>query len=128
MVIETTKLASGFSVADLFPSIEGLLQWISGIRPQLEKMHQESDIILENIISEHKKARATLDLGDMHEKNNEDLVDVLLKVQELEDSEFHLTANNIKAVIWEEEHKNRAEKLKEEVKLMLPNQWRFYLS
>ncbi|KAK0602766.1 hypothetical protein LWI29_036777 [Acer saccharum] len=100
IVIETTKLASGFSVADLFPSIEGLLQWISGIRPQLEKMHQESDIILENIISEHKKARATLDLGDKHEQNNEDLVDVLLKVQELEDSEFHLTTNNIKAVIW----------------------------
>ncbi|TXG67930.1 hypothetical protein EZV62_009205 [Acer yangbiense] len=101
IVIETTKLASGFNVADLFPSIEGLLQWISGIRPQLEKIHQESDIILENIISEHKKARATLDLGNKHEKNNEDLVDVLLKVQELEDSEFHLTTNNIKAVIWD---------------------------
>ncbi|KAL5735718.1 hypothetical protein ACOSQ2_030506 [Xanthoceras sorbifolium] len=101
IVIESTKLASGFSVADLFPSIEGLLQWKSGIRPQLEKMHQEADIILENIISEHKKAKATLDPAGNREKN-EDLVDVLLKFQEQDDTDqFHLTTDNIKAVLWD---------------------------
>ncbi|KAL5803891.1 hypothetical protein ACOSQ3_030691 [Xanthoceras sorbifolium] len=101
VVKEGTKLGAGFSFADLFPSIEAI-QWISGIKSQLEKFHQEFDRILENIIKEHQKdQKETLEI-DKSEESEEDrdhLVDVLLKVQKQSDSEFQLTTDNIKAVI-----------------------------
>ncbi|KAK0580467.1 hypothetical protein LWI29_002281 [Acer saccharum] len=93
---DTIKLENGFNMSDLFPSIEGFLQWITGIKSKLEKMHQEADQILENIINEHKRDKATLE-----DDKNEDLVDVLLKVQENGDAGFCLTTDNIKAVIWD---------------------------
>ncbi|KAL5803935.1 hypothetical protein ACOSQ3_030735 [Xanthoceras sorbifolium] len=92
-----TILAAGLNIADLFPSI-GLLQWISGIRPRLEWLHRKADKILDNIISEHKDKARILEIGKSSEVD-EDLVDVLLKLQEHGDPEFHLTTNNIKAVI-----------------------------
>ncbi|KAK0600296.1 hypothetical protein LWI29_013493 [Acer saccharum] len=98
---DTLKLADGFHIADLFPSIEGFLQWITGIKSKLEKMHKEADQILENIINEHRRDKeATLMEHGKHEKN-EDLVDVLLKVQENGDAGLRLTTDNIKAVIWD---------------------------
>ncbi|TXG67926.1 hypothetical protein EZV62_009201 [Acer yangbiense] len=98
---DTVKLEGGFHIADLFPSIEGFLQWITGIKSKLEKMHKEADQILENIINEHRRDKeATLMEHGQHEKN-EDLVDVLLKVQENGDAGFRLTTDNIKAVIWD---------------------------
>ncbi|KAL5803893.1 hypothetical protein ACOSQ3_030693 [Xanthoceras sorbifolium] len=98
VVKEATKLAAGFDFADLFPSIEAI-QWISGTKYQLQKLHQEIDRILENIIKEHQKDNETLEIGKSEE--SEDLVDVLLKVQKQDDSEFHLTTDNIKAVIFD---------------------------
>ncbi|KAI9200669.1 hypothetical protein LWI28_011443 [Acer negundo] len=95
-----TILAAGLDIAYLFPSI-GLLQWISGIRPQLESLHRMADKILDSVISEHKE-KARLQIGKSSEvDDDEDLVDILLKVQEHgdPDDEFHLTTQNIKAVI-----------------------------
>ncbi|TXG67690.1 hypothetical protein EZV62_008965 [Acer yangbiense] len=89
-------LATRADIADLFPSTK-FLQCISVIRYQLERLHQEMDQILENIINEHKdKARSEFGKREVDE---EDLVDVLLKSQGHGDSEFHLTNDNIKAVI-----------------------------
>ncbi|KAL5737417.1 hypothetical protein ACOSP7_030178 [Xanthoceras sorbifolium] len=96
---EASKLGSGFDMADIFPSIEGLLQWISGTKSKIEKLHQELDQILENIINEHRRDKTKLEDGK--NDKNEDLVDVLLKVQEEGDVEFRLTTDNIKAVIWD---------------------------
>ncbi|KAL5735726.1 hypothetical protein ACOSQ2_030514 [Xanthoceras sorbifolium] len=96
---EASKLGSGFDMADIFPSLEGLLQWISGTKSKIEKLHQELDQILENIINEHRRDKTTLEDGK--NDKNEDLVDVLLKVQEEGDAEFRLTTDNIKAVIWD---------------------------
>ncbi|KAK0601274.1 hypothetical protein LWI29_022671 [Acer saccharum] len=62
-------------------------------------MHQEADQIVENIINDHKMGKTTIELGN-NEKNHEDLVDVILKVQEVGDGEFRLTTDNMKAVIW----------------------------
>ncbi|TXG67929.1 hypothetical protein EZV62_009204 [Acer yangbiense] len=97
----SSKLAGGFSIADVFPSIEGLLHWFSGIKSQLEKMHQEADQIVENIINDHMMGKTTTSELGKNEKNREDLVDVLLKVQEDGDGEFRLTTDNMKAVIWD---------------------------
>ncbi|KAL5737427.1 hypothetical protein ACOSP7_030188 [Xanthoceras sorbifolium] len=95
---EALKLLGGFNMADLFPSIEGLLQWISGTKSKVEKLHQEFDQILENIINEHRKDKTTWQDGK--NEKNEDLIDVLLNVQEEGDAGFRLTTDNIKALIW----------------------------
>ncbi|XWS11331.1 hypothetical protein CRYUN_Cryun38cG0074600 [Craigia yunnanensis] len=93
---EAAKLAGAFCLADMYPSSE-LLKQISGLRIKLEKLHQSSDRILENIVNEHKEKRNRLiEAGDEQE---EDLVDVLLKLQQKDDLEFPLTNDNIKAVI-----------------------------
>ncbi|PQM33656.1 cytochrome P450 71D11-like [Prunus yedoensis var. nudiflora] len=96
-VKESIKVAAGFDLADVFPSVK-LLNLIGGIRPKLERLHKETDRIMENIIKEHKKDRATSESGEG--KAEEDLVDVLLKFQERGNGfEFSLTTDNIKAVI-----------------------------
>ncbi|TXG54659.1 hypothetical protein EZV62_019915 [Acer yangbiense] len=97
-VTEMVKIAGGFGViADLYPSIK-VLQFISGAK--LEKLHQVSDQILEHILDEHKERKKTkIGLGE--EVQQEDLVDVFLRLQQDGDHEFSLTDSNIKAVIWD---------------------------
>ncbi|RZC47135.1 hypothetical protein C5167_040067 [Papaver somniferum] len=94
MVRESLTLAGGLE--DLFPSYK-LLHRLDGKRSRLLRLHQEVDKFLEGVIQEHKKSRMVKnDDGKLEE---EDLVDVLLRVQE--SGEFSLTTENIKAVIWE---------------------------
>ncbi|KAK9181142.1 hypothetical protein WN944_024279 [Citrus x changshan-huyou] len=68
---EITKLMSGFNIADMFPSV-GLLQWLTGYKSQVEKLHQEADRIVKNIINEHKKRKATLKICKIGD--DEDLI------------------------------------------------------
>ncbi|KAI9187206.1 hypothetical protein LWI28_025482 [Acer negundo] len=91
--MEALSLSAGFNIADLYPSIE-LLQWITGIKSQLMRIHRTMDKILEDIVKEHKSK-----IGEISDDENEDLVDVLLKVQKRGDLEVPLTADNVKAVI-----------------------------
>ncbi|KAK8300160.1 hypothetical protein V6Z12_D05G369300 [Gossypium hirsutum] len=58
------------------------------------KIHGETDRIVGNIVNDHKESRAK---GRSEDEDQEDLVDVLLRLQE--DGEFPLTDNNIKAVL-----------------------------
>ncbi|KAK6230127.1 hypothetical protein QUC31_001645 [Theobroma cacao] len=95
---EEVKLISGFSIADMYPSFR-VLQLISGMRQKLGTLHQKSDTILQGIIDEH---RERMERGKISEgEAKEDLVTVLLRIQLLDDLEFPLTDNNIKAVIWD---------------------------
>lgn len=98
VVKEAIKFAGGFGIADLFPSVK-LLHVMSGMRPKIEKLHQESDRMLEDIIREHRNNRSENKSGDQREDGDEDLVDVLLKFQNQGDQELSLTTENIKAVI-----------------------------
>uniref|UniRef100_A0A2C9W7G6 Cytochrome P450 n=1 Tax=Manihot esculenta TaxID=3983 RepID=A0A2C9W7G6_MANES len=84
------ELASGFSVADMYPSIK-LLQKVTGLRPKLEKLHGIADRILGNIIKEHRNKNGN--------EMEEDTVDVLLKLQEHADLEFPISDKIIKTVI-----------------------------
>ncbi|XVF03642.1 hypothetical protein REPUB_Repub05bG0010700 [Reevesia pubescens] len=93
-ITELTKLLSGFSLPDFFPSVK-VLQLFSGIKTKVQKMHKENDKIVENIIKEHRERRAR-EKGRVAEAQ-EDLVDVLLRIQE--ENEFPLGDKNIKAVI-----------------------------
>ncbi|RXI03366.1 hypothetical protein DVH24_004018 [Malus domestica] len=51
---EAGKVAGGFALADLYPSVS-LLHLVSGIRPKLERLRKQADRIIENIINEHQK-------------------------------------------------------------------------
>ncbi|PIA58212.1 hypothetical protein AQUCO_00500268v1 [Aquilegia coerulea] len=90
---EGISFASGFTIADFYPSLK-FLEVVSGARPKIEKMHQKIDKILNHIIREHKENRMAI--GGQVE---EDLVDVLLRIQEGGELEFPITLDNVKAVI-----------------------------
>ena len=88
------EVLTGFSMADLYPSIK-LLDSMSGLRKKLEEMIKESDRMLDPIIEEHASKKRQ---GEAEE----DLVDVLLRFQKENDNanmSFSLTTNNIKSVI-----------------------------
>ncbi|CAL5392579.1 unnamed protein product [Camellia sinensis] len=95
IVEEVADLIDGFTIVDMYPSVK-LFQVISGIRGTLKKMHKRIDRILENIVNDHRERKRITESGKGEE---EDLVDVLLRIQKHGDLEFPLTDNNIKAVI-----------------------------
>ncbi|KAG8365139.1 hypothetical protein BUALT_Bualt18G0073300 [Buddleja alternifolia] len=92
---EAIELAAGFHIGDLYPSIK-LFRLISGNRSRVERLHQESDRILENIVNEHKIVNAANETNKS--EKHEDLVDVLLKFHDAA-NELPLTNDNIKAVL-----------------------------
>ncbi|KDP39016.1 hypothetical protein JCGZ_00773 [Jatropha curcas] len=96
LVQKIVQVLEGFSVADVFPSVR-FLHRITGMRGKLEKLHQETDIMLENIINEHRENKR---LGRSNSEGKEDdLVDVLLNIQDSDNLEFPLTMEHIKAVM-----------------------------
>ena len=72
---ESIKIAGGFELADVFPSVK-FLHLISGTRLKHERMHNEAVRMIENIIKEHKSDKAAGKKG--HDETEEDLVDILL--------------------------------------------------
>jgi len=85
-------------LGDLFPSGRWL-QLVTGFKPKLERLHQQIDRILENIIIEHKETKSNGKEGQSAE--SEDLVDILLKLRDGNDRNDNicLTDDNIKATI-----------------------------
>ncbi|ONI13691.1 hypothetical protein PRUPE_4G238600 [Prunus persica] len=99
IVKEFVKAASGFALADIFPSVS-LLHLLSRMRPKLERLHKEADKIMGNIIKEHQRNVVNTKSGEG--EADEDLVDVLLKFHDHgNELEFSLTTENIKAVIFD---------------------------
>ncbi|XLS43405.1 hypothetical protein HN51_000270, partial [Arachis hypogaea] len=98
VVREATLISGGFEIGDLYPSITWL-QYVSGLKPKLEKLHREADQIMQNIFSDHREMKASQEQSDDVEAN-EYLLDVLLKFQDSNNQqEFQLTDDSIKAVI-----------------------------
>ncbi|KAI7726682.1 hypothetical protein M8C21_006914 [Ambrosia artemisiifolia] len=92
LVSEAIEISGGFTLTDLYPSIK-VISLLSGFRSKLEKMHQEIDKMLNDIIQEHKTHEDGK--GDV----NHLLIDALLKVHEYGNLEVPLTIDNIKAII-----------------------------
>lgn len=90
VIQEATKLAAGFSIAELYPSIK-CLPSITGIRYKYQQMFRRIDKVLGNIIEQHRGSAKDDDAV-------EDLVNVLLKHQE-DGSENPLTDDNIKGLL-----------------------------
>ncbi|XP_058782208.1 cytochrome P450 71D10-like [Vicia villosa] len=92
---DVLKLIGGFSVADLFPSFK-VLHGLTGIRTKSEKVHREIDRILEKILGYHK-VDTILETKVINEKDGEDLVGVLLRLQKENNLEHPLSDSVIKA-------------------------------
>ncbi|OEL25661.1 Premnaspirodiene oxygenase [Dichanthelium oligosanthes] len=100
---QSVVMSSGFYVPDLFPSFTGILSVLTGMRRKLRGIRQTVDGILEEIICEReeilKQARTDDDLQGRIGKQEDNLVDVLLGLQENGDFGFPMTRNTIKAII-----------------------------
>ncbi|WJZ97094.1 hypothetical protein VitviT2T_015728 [Vitis vinifera] len=90
---ETLELLFGLCVTNMYPSVKWL-DLISGMRYKIEKVFQRTDRILQNIVDEHRDKMQT-EAGKL--QGEENIVDVLLKIQQHGDHEFPLTDNNIKS-------------------------------
>ncbi|KAK8938191.1 Premnaspirodiene oxygenase [Platanthera guangdongensis] len=96
---ETIKLAPVLSLVDLFPSAAAVISLFDGKMKRMRKLHGEMDAILNEIIEEHRESRGgDQESGELEEKE-EDLVDVLMRVQESGELEIPLKMLHIKAVI-----------------------------
>lgn len=95
LVQESIQMASGFDIADVYPSVK-LLQATSRTKSRLSKLQKKVDEILEGIINEHRLKRTAAGIDDS--TRQDDLVDVLLRFQD-EGDQLPLATDNIKAVI-----------------------------
>ncbi|XP_008807779.2 premnaspirodiene oxygenase-like [Phoenix dactylifera] len=91
------EVASGFSIADLFPSWS-FVDALTGITSRIKKARQEIDEILEEILKEHEEKREGISSKE-DQLEEEDLVDVLLDVAENGELEIPLTRTHLKCVI-----------------------------
>ncbi|KAJ8432800.1 hypothetical protein Cgig2_015593 [Carnegiea gigantea] len=98
LVDDVTKIASGFSICDLYPSIKYLCS-ITGMRRELQDLVRRCNKIVDPIIYDHisKKRQGK-------KEDHEDLVDVVLTFHKDQDelsygSQFSLAIDNIKAIL-----------------------------
>ncbi|CAN1220911.1 Cytochrome P450 71D10 [Linum grandiflorum] len=78
-----------------------LLEWATGMKPKLMKLHGEKDGIVQRILDDHKQRLQQRKKNIRGDGNEEDLTDVLLRFQEPGDLVFPLTDDSIKANLWD---------------------------
>ncbi|KAL5737386.1 hypothetical protein ACOSP7_030147 [Xanthoceras sorbifolium] len=84
------QLISAFTLAAMYPSIK-LLEVLSGMRAEAQRLRQEADKLLDNIINDHKACKAS--------SVEKDLVHVLLEIQDQGNLELPLTNDGVKGVV-----------------------------
>ncbi|GJZ85309.1 gypsy type transposase [Tanacetum coccineum] len=94
LIQESVSLSSGFDVSNLFPSIK-VLPLITGTRNKMMKIRKKMDLILDSIISDHQEHRP----GGHKKHENEDILDVLLRLKYDGGLESPISFDNIKAVL-----------------------------
>nr|AYM55656.1 cytochrome p450 [Croton stellatopilosus] len=93
-----TEAGRSISLADVYPSVK-LFDAISVVKRNVEKIHGEVDKIVESIVEEHRERKRKEGMNT-ESKEEEDLVDVLLRFQESGDLDSSLITNDtVKAVI-----------------------------
>ncbi|KAL2472417.1 Cytochrome [Abeliophyllum distichum] len=90
------ELAGGLVIADFFPSSK-IVNTLSWSKIRLLMMRCKMDVILDNILNEHKDSISKRN----GEFGNEDLVDVLLRVKESGELDLPINDANIKAIIYD---------------------------
>ncbi|KAK4487263.1 hypothetical protein RD792_006132 [Penstemon davidsonii] len=97
---ESLVHTGGYMIADLFPSSK-LLNILSWNKQRLLRIRGKVDMILDSIINEHKDNLSSGITKGNGESGNEDLVDVLLRLQEGGELAFPIGNDNIKAIIYD---------------------------
>ncbi|KAF7803856.1 cytochrome P450 71D8-like [Senna tora] len=102
-VKEAIQVSDGFDVADLFPSLKPVHDLMSGIMTKLDKIRRKRDKVLDKIIAENQEKVRTRkqNMQSEAEAGDENLVEVLLRVQQSGNLDIPITINSIKAVIWD---------------------------
>ncbi|CAL4907488.1 unnamed protein product [Urochloa decumbens] len=93
---EKIKLDSGFSLSNLFPSSR-FVNFIWGTTRQALLNHQKNMELIECAVKQHEKRKATMVEKGIAEEEN--LVDLLLRMQKDGDLDVPLTMGTIKALI-----------------------------
>ncbi|URE13637.1 cytochrome P450 [Musa troglodytarum] len=93
IVMQTLEAAGGFSLADLFPSWP-IIKLLSGASFKMQRLHRDMDAILNSIIQEHREKKSA-----EQPEEEEDLVDVMLRVQAEGSLSFPLEDEDMKAMM-----------------------------
>ncbi|KAL5211441.1 hypothetical protein ABZP36_022288 [Zizania latifolia] len=88
------SIMPGMSLPDLFPSSR-LAMLVSRVPGRIERDRRRMRRIMDSIIDEHQERRAAGNGND----EEEDLVDVLFRLQKETDAQYPLTTENIKSVM-----------------------------
>ncbi|XBI88552.1 hypothetical protein VPH35_026510 [Triticum aestivum] len=99
------RILSGFNLGDLFPSFQ-LVGFVSGSAPRAWENHTKSFELIECAIKQHQevKAAATASNGNGKEEEQEDLSNVLLRIQKEGGHDVPFTMGDIKSLLV---HKQR---------------------
>ncbi|KAK7406628.1 hypothetical protein VNO78_08257 [Psophocarpus tetragonolobus] len=87
----------GFDLPDLFPSME-FIRVLTGKKSKLDNLQKQLDRIYDNIVTQHQEKLARAKEGKI-EAQEEDLVDVLLRVQQSGSLGINMTTQHIKAMV-----------------------------
>lgn len=98
LVEEIAHWGSGFFMADLFRSVKFLPQ-LTGMKPALKKIRSKLDVIFDNIIKEHTERLNKRKEGTEVANEEEDLVDVLLRINESQRLEFPISSGDIQGLV-----------------------------
>lgn len=92
MMADTSVLIAGFQGVDLLPAAVGwVVRRVTGLDRKLDDMAEESDRFLSEIVEGHTEEKA--------EGEEEDFVDVLLRLRKEGTSGLDLTEDHIKAIV-----------------------------
>ncbi|KAB8103267.1 hypothetical protein EE612_035615 [Oryza sativa] len=92
---EGVKVAAGFTLADVFPSSR-LARALSGTARRAEAHSREMTRLMDGVIEEHRQRRAATGWRD---EEDEDLLDVLLRIQKDGGLQIPLDMGTIRAII-----------------------------
>ncbi|KAL8120675.1 cytochrome P450 CYP71D312-like [Apium graveolens] len=97
-VEEIAHLGSGFFMADMFRSVK-FLPLITGMKPALKRIRRKLDVIFDSIIKEHEQKLSNRKEGSEVVAEEEDLVDVLLRINQSQRLEFPISSGDIQGLV-----------------------------
>lgn len=92
VLVEAMKMLDSFSAEDFFPSVGWIIDALTGLRARHNKCFRNLDSYFQMVLADH------LD-PNRPKPEHEDLVDALLALSKDENFVFHLTHDNIKAIL-----------------------------
>ncbi|KAM0847808.1 hypothetical protein ACQ4PT_054790 [Festuca glaucescens] len=96
MLDHGAKLVASMSLPDLYPSSR--LAMLVSLMPRRVKRHrQKASEFMDNVVRVHQESRTAAAAKD--DKDQEDLLDVLLRIQRQDDRQFPMSTDNIKTIM-----------------------------